>query len=1217
MKLKLLGTVLVLFLVGGCATLQTNQQALDTRQLDNINANTLNIFLIGDAGFPNKDGSPPHALGAMQEQFRQAGPEDWLLFLGDNVYPKGISETHTQADIRALQMQLDVAKTFPGEVLFIPGNHDWYSGVEGLKRQEKLVEEALGKNTFQPENGCPIEKIEINDEVLLLVVDSHWYITNWDRHPIINDACEFRTRHDFLEEFRSEIKKARGKTTLVAIHHPVFTNGTHGANYSFSDHMKPIPGLGTLKNILRSTSGIVNADIYNQFYNDLRQNLVAAAQQNDRVIFLSGHDHSLQYIQTEGLAQVISGSGAKTTAVKVKNKSDYGEGANGYAVLNVYNDKTTNVQFVNTQRNQIAFKKTIHTKEDTTTVSYPRESFKHVTAAIYTKEETSKSKMGKWLWGKRFRDSYSTPVKANVVYLDTLYGGLEPFRKGGGTQSKTLHLKAKDGRRYVMRAMRKQAAQFVQAALLKDQYVEDDFKNTQSEALLEDLFTGSHPYAAFTIATLAEAIALPHLNPKLYYIPKQEALGRFNTDFGNELYMLEEHPSDGHLELGSDGFTGDIISTFDMMQEVQSDEDVVINETAFVKARLFDMLIGDADRHQDQWRWMAYEENGKTIYHPLPRDRDLAFSRMSDGALPSLAVALFPPARKFRAYQPDLKDVKGFNISGFPLDVAFTSMSDPAVWEAQAQFIQERMTDEVIDKAFEYFPEALDVQIKNDIIKTLKQRRKNLQKIAGRYQKLLHKHAVLKATDKDDYIKIEAGEHGAVTVSMLRKKGDAYKDQFYYKTFTPSLTKEIWIYGLDDDDTFEVFGTLKKIKVRLIGGQNNDEFIVENGRNVIIYDYKTKKNTFNRAQKATIKQTDAYDINVYNYRKLRNNENLLLPKLGYNPDDGVRLGMSSTYKTYGFEQNPFTGKHQFQADYFFATRGYDLKYRGEFAHVVGRLNLVANVVFHSPNFSLNFFGYGNETKNHDGAFGMNYNRVKVREFSVAPALRWDSKRGSSVEAGVSYQSIEVHNTKNRFVNAFNVLPDYLFDEVNFGGVYAKFNYTNTDSKAYPTMGLNFNLNLGYTRNLDVGNSDFVYVVPSVNVVHKLDYEGRLVLASLVKSHLNFGDGFEFYQAAAIGGSDGPRGFRNQRFTGQQALYQNTDLRYSFNRFKTQLIPLHVGVYGSFDYGRVWIENDTSKKWHTSFGGGLFINAVDVLSANVGLFNSDDGTRLTVGLGFGF
>ena len=144
-------------------------------------------------------------------------------------------------------------KNFKGNTVFIPGNHDWYSGLKGLKKQEKFIEDALGKNTFLPENGCPIKKVSISDDIVLLIVNSHWYITDWDKLPTINDDCEIKTREDFLNELSSEIKKARGKTTLIALHHPMFNNGSHGGQYSFNSHMKPFPVIGTLKNIIRMT----------------------------------------------------------------------------------------------------------------------------------------------------------------------------------------------------------------------------------------------------------------------------------------------------------------------------------------------------------------------------------------------------------------------------------------------------------------------------------------------------------------------------------------------------------------------------------------------------------------------------------------------------------------------------------------------------------------------------------------------------------------------------------------------------------------------------------------------------------------------------------------------------------------------------------------------------------------------------------------------------
>lgn len=75
-----------------------------------------------------------------------------------------------------------------------------------------------------------------------------------------------------------------------------------------------------------------------------------------------------------------------------------------------------------------------------------------------------------------------------------------------------------------------------------------------------------------------------------------------------------------------------------------------------------------------------------------------------------------------------------------------------------------------------------------------------------------------------------------------------------------------------------------------------------------------------------------------------------------------------------------------------------------------------------------------------------------------------------------------------------------------------------------------------------------------------------------------------------------------------------DLRYSLFKLKTGLLPLGLGIYGGYDYGRVWVDNEDSSTWHDSVGGGLLINAVDAISGQLGVFNSDEGLRISFGFG---
>ena len=78
--------------------------------------------------------------------------------------------------------------------------------------------------------------------------------------------------------------------------------------------------------------------------------------------------------------------------------------------------------------------------------------------------------------------------------------------------------------------------------------------------------------------------------------------------------------------------------------------------------------------------------------------------------------------------------------------------------------------------------------------------------------------------------------------------------------------------------------------------------------------------------------------------------------------------------------------------------------------------------------------------------------------------------------------------------------------------------------------------------------------------------------------------------------------RRDRFTGRNSLVGSTDLRYSFNQFKTGTLPLQIGVFGGFDVGRVWLTGDFSDKWHNDYGGGFWVTAAESVSGTFNLFS---------------
>ncbi|HAW81792.1 MAG TPA: hypothetical protein DCX27_20055, partial [Balneola sp.] len=185
-----------------------------------------------------------------------------------------------------------------------------------------------------------------------------------------------------------------------------------------------------------------------------------------------------------------------------------------------------------------------------------------------------------------------------------------------------------------------------------------------------------------------------------FYDERSRTLGKYNEDYGEQLYMIVERPAKEYSG-ATFAYPDDIESTDDILDKLRSDEENIVDEQAYIRARMFDMLVGDWDRHNDQWRWAEYKnQNGKDVFIPIPRDRDQAITNF-DGAILDIARTLFGMARQFQVYDENLDDMKWFNNAGIKLDRALAQRSGRAVWHDEAQFIKEHITDEIIEEAFE------------------------------------------------------------------------------------------------------------------------------------------------------------------------------------------------------------------------------------------------------------------------------------------------------------------------------------------------------------------------------------------------------------------------------------------------------------------------------------------------------------------------------------
>ncbi|MBA5791849.1 metallophosphoesterase [Flavobacterium sp. xlx-214] len=1216
---------IITFTVVSCASYHEQMgKDFKSNMLSNENSGNLlhEIVVVGDAGNAD-EANGQKLLQTVSNYATDAKSKQTLLFIGDNIYPLGmpkVGEKDRSVAEAKLDAQIDVAKKVNGSTVFLAGNHDWYHGLDGLMEQKTYVESKLGKKSFMPKKYEAIDALEINDQLTIITIDSEWFIQNWDKHSNINEGSFIKSREDFFEEFRSLINKNQNKVTVVAIHHPMLTNGSHGGYFSARQHLFPyknipLPVLGTIGNYLRKTSGASPADMQHTYYRALVDRLKTLTKNQEQVIFVSGHEHNLQYIEDDGVKQLISGAGSKKEEARKVQASSYSLGDLGFATLKVYENNRVDLSIhkLNEAGEEVTFQKSVLMPYEYTK-KFPEVTQTTTTASVYTQESVQKSKTYQFLFGKHYRSIYGTPVKAPVANLATLYGGLTPIISGGGNQSMSLRLEDTQGKQYVMRGLRKSSKQFLQSAIFKDTYVEDKLEDTYVLEFIDDYYTTSHPYTPFILGKLSDAVNLYHSNPKLFYVPKQNALGKYNEIYGNELYMIEERPHKSQKDLDSYGNGDDIISTQDLLVNLEKDEKYQVDAKMYLRARIFDFLIGDWDRHSDQWRWVEKKEGDKIMYQPIPRDRDQAFAKI-DGNLLSLLNRL-NPLRHMQTYKEKYGNPRWITKSAFPLDKVFLQNTSLTDWQNTAQEVVDGISDKAIEEAFNELPTEIKNQYTNDIIRVLKARRSKLVEFSGKYYNELFKYATVVGTNKKDSFVVKTTKEKVIVDHFRAKKsGDTLTTTY---TYYPENTKEIWVYGLDDDDEIKVEGEKSPIKLKLIGGRNNDAYNVATHTATKIFDYKSKPNNFDDKGNASVVLKDQYALNQYDYRKAPLNIMALFPDAGYNRDNGLMLGLYGVYTVNKFNRNPYSQKHQLRVKYNFATSGVSAVYKGSFKDYSNTGYITVDALSTSSNFTKNFFGFDNLKEYDHEKFEENHYRVRTSQFEFKPSYEWKGRNGSSFLFGPTYESTKIEETNNRLID--EQLLTHLFDTYtrqHFVGGRLKYQFENYDNIQEPTVGLGFMVLYGARFFADDFDKSHQYLNSKLNFVVPISNNKKLTWSSTYLFEKIFGNDYHFYQAASIGSNNGLRGYRQQRFIGHTSFVASQDIRYKMKNITNGVIPLSYGLYVGYDAGRIWNKYNPTNQWYQSYGAGLWLNALESFTGHVGLFAGKEDQLVTFGIGFKF
>lgn len=804
-----------------------------------------------------------------------------------------------------------------------------------------------------------------------------------------------------------------------------------------------------------------------------------------------------------------------------------------------------------------------------------------------------------------------------VLDLETFQGGVTPVKLGGGNQTNSLRVEDSRSRDFVLREMTKDVTRFLPYPFNK---------MVAAKYLVEDNFLATLPFAPTAITHLAEAIDVYHTNPELYYIPHQPALNSFNEFFGGDVSLVEERPSGKHWkDAGFFGNADKIVSTRDMVADLLDDPKEQVDEPWALRSRLFDFLIGDWDRHDDQWRWARIKQkDGTRLYRPIPRDRDQAFSRY-DGLVPWIARQTLPFLRQLQSYGPEIQSMKWTTWSARLFDRTFLNELDWHQWEAQVIYIQQHLTDEVIENAFNDWPEQARELTAEELKNGLKARRDNLMDIARTHYKFLSKSVDVIGTDEEELFEIERVSDSLthVKVTEVSKKGKV-KRITYDRMFENALTQEINLYGNGARDQFVVTGHVNKSPtLRLIGGLGKDTFIDESSvrrgrKKTLVYD-DLRKNTVVPGKETRDKRTSISRYNIYDRRGYDSEYNMMIPFpiVGYNPDDKFLFGADFHYVTHGFKKTPYASSQRFGTSYAFGTEAFIVHYRGDFLSILKEWDFLLDTRYHGPTYSFNFAGLGNNTER--SVKNLQYYRVRQEQIFIHPAIkkRFAGQSGYFTLGPVMDLS-RIEDTPNRFISHYDSAGD-VFERKHFLGGLLGFHYDNVDNEFSPHSGLRFETAANWSNNLSNGNS-FTGLRTKLDFFKQLDRKENFILATQIGWAQNFGQESEFYQMPNLG-ADQLRGYRANRFYGNTSFWQSTDVRVRIADSGNKFIPFSFGVFGSFDYGRVWLSEESSKNWHSSTGGGVWVSPLGTMVFSLASYfpgeDKEESPRIVFKVGFGF
>jgi len=1169
------------------------------------------VFLTGNICDAVND---DHFFSSLETTLKNTRQPFSLILNGDLTDAKSGSEKWIE-QINRIKFLIKTTEQLPqGKIILWAGDRDWNQSRKGGQKQfrklEKEIKSFIKDNDFKRtewanKKGClGPDTYELDESLLLIVANSQWWNHPFDKPRSEDGLCKIITSEDFAEELESEVNENQDKNIIIAGHHPFESFGNYGGHFSFVDHLKPFPIIGSFKTAYHKNIGTPE-DISNKHLHAYREEFHNLFFFHKNLIYVSAHEKNQQIIRDGENYLINSGAPSKGKYADQHENALVSSSKPGIIVLNYFDSGKIESSFLEkkeekliAQKNHLLFLSSCiegSLNKENTPINYSY-------APCLSKEKAAKKlerfypdtitiagpeyKSGTWkkIWlGKHYRTTWTQPVKVPSLDLDNTFRGLTIYKKGGGRQTTSLKFKATDGTQYTFRSVNKDPSKAFNYTL----------RPTFITPLMRDQTSTQSPYGAMAVAALLDEIDILHATPKLYLLPDDPKLGAFQKRYGNLLGMLEDNPSKPNDAGEVFGGADKIYQSNKLYKKLYESRKNRIDEKEFIKARIFDMLIGDWSKHEDNWKWAGFKQDKGILFRPIPRDRDHTFS-LQDGLIPWLANRSWA-IKNIETFSYDLKkkELRSLMYQAIHMDRFLSTSGSREDWLAAAVSIQVNISEEEIDQAVLKMPLEIQETSGKTIAKKLKSRIKHLDKYALWYYEMLSEYIDVVGSNSKEYFEITRMDNGNVNLKIFNaKKKEKGKNLYYDRTFSPKETKELRIYGLGGDDIFDIKGNGKsKILIRVLGNSGDDTFNDNNTiakTKTLLYD-KGKGTTFNTSKGSKI--VNHWDKKIYDFDRSAFDYNWNSPILGmsYNNFNGFSLKLGTTFIRQKFGKKGYGSTHSIYGSAS-TENNYAVNYSGRFHQVLKNWDIPFEIDISQPEFRNNFFGVGNNTTNEPKKQEVDFYRFSRKKFSIETGIGKQFWKKSSLDFLVGYETSSFNDPENSILSVDTSLlgANINLEEIP---VKAKAVIDFRDQSGFPYNGILWLLDYRLGTIVDGVPKATTYGIAASSIEYYIStkHQNPITLGVRFGGAVSHGD-VPFYHLPNIGGASGLRGFIGERFTGESSLYFNSEIRWQLFHRYTSFVPIKFGLKAFYDTGRVFSDFDdaNSSKWHAGYGAGIFI-----------------------------